>query len=148
MPHQTTDEFGTGEGTVVLQHAGEKIQGVRGGSRYRGRRGTPVVAEGGQGQWAAVSGLPGCFESVVGCRRSPPVVRPRPSPRSYAVATNYDTLLPLKNCKYFPPRTRQKETVVSFVIPFFNEGKSELKRTLESLYDQQVECGDLGVQFL
>ncbi|KNC77895.1 hypothetical protein SARC_09652 [Sphaeroforma arctica JP610] len=81
-------------------------------------------------------------------RRSPPVVRPRPSPRNYAVATDYDTLLPLKNCKYFPPRTRQSETVVGVVIPFFNEGKAELERTLESLYDQQVECGDLGVEFL
>ncbi|KNC87787.1 hypothetical protein SARC_00045 [Sphaeroforma arctica JP610] len=68
MPYQTTDAFETGEGTVVLPHAGEKIQGVCGGSRYHGSRGTLVIAGGGQGQWAAVSGLPGCIEPVVGCR--------------------------------------------------------------------------------
>ncbi|KNC87239.1 hypothetical protein SARC_00625 [Sphaeroforma arctica JP610] len=64
------------------------------------------------------------------------------------LVTNHPVLTPLKGQTYFKPRERKAKTVVGVVIPFYNEGRQELERTLESLYDQEIECGDLGVEFV
>ncbi|KNC87237.1 hypothetical protein SARC_00623 [Sphaeroforma arctica JP610] len=71
-----------------------------------------------------------------------------PCKRKPKLVTTYPVLAPLKGKGYFKPRERQAKTVVGVLIPFYNEGRQELKRTLESLHGQEIECRDLGVEFV
>eukprot|EP00121_Abeoforma_whisleri_P008960 Awhi_evm1s8226 len=66
----------------------------------------------------------------------------RSSSKSTSFLTYKQHFGPDRVSKYFlPPRpTKRQKQVVCVIIPFYNEEKCDLKRTLESLYKQEQDC--------
>ncbi|KNC87236.1 hypothetical protein SARC_00622 [Sphaeroforma arctica JP610] len=83
------------------------------------------------------------------------VLSSAPAVKTQSVISQWSGLAPVQGGSYFTPRSKQRKLVVGVVVSFagFTEGnrintRTQLQRTLESLYDQEQQCHDLDVEFI